>query len=313
MSIPTGISGQIGFKVESTYGTAVTVDHFIPFVSGGIVLNIDQLEAKAIRANRLQLDTLDSFQGRKWISGSFSTELYNRSLGPLFLCAFGANVTAGSNPYTHTMTPGDLTGDSLTIQCGVPDTAGVVQPFTYAGCKVNQLTMEANAGELATLNVDIIGQTVVTATSLASASYSATLNAYTFIEGAVTVAGSSVANCEKFSLNINNGFNPRHFVGSANTSEPLQATQQVVSGTLDMEFDGLTDYNRYVNATQAALVLTFSDGANSIVSTMNVRYDGTTPSLDGAGIVKISQPFKALGTTDAAAITTVITNVDATL
>jgi hypothetical protein len=313
MSIPTGIAGQLGWRKESTYGTGITVTQFVPFVSLGFNEEIDQLESRAIRANRLQLSTLDYTTGRKWISGGFETEMYSQSLGSLFFCAMGANSTTGGGPYTHTLTPGDLTADSLTIQGGYPDTAGTVQPFTYSGVKVNTLTVEANAGELGKITVDVIGQALTTATALATASYAASNSPMTFIQGAVTLASSAVTNCEKFSLSIANGFNPRHFIGAAATSEPLQATQQVISGTLDMEFDGLTDYNRYRNATQAALVLAFSDGTNSMTATMNVYFSGGTPQVDGAGIVKISQPFKALGTTDAAACTIVLVNSDSLL
>jgi hypothetical protein len=276
-------------------------------------LEIDQLESQAVRAGRVHLHDVDHRQGRQWISGGFTTHVWNRSLGQLFFCALGANSTTGAGPYTHTITPGSLTGDSLTIQVGIPDTAGTVQPFTFDGCKVNTLTMEATAGELGMLSVDVIGQGFTTGTALASATYATGLAPLSFVHGSVSIAASSVANVEKFSLEINNGFEPRHFIGSATGSEPLQKVLQTVTGTLDMEFDGLTDFNRYANATQAALVLGFSDGTNSVTVTMNVRYDGSSPELNGTDVVKISQPFKALGSTDAAACTVVLVNSDATI
>ena len=68
------------------------------------------------------------------------------------------------------------------------------------------------------------------------------------------------------------------------------------------------------NGTENALVLTIDAGsAAKCVITTNVRYDGSTPEVQGRGVTALKVPFKCLGpSTDAGAITAVLTNSDAT-
>ena len=54
-------------------------------------------------------------------------------------------------------------------------------------------------------------------------------------------------------------------------------------------------------------------GAQTLVFTYNVRWDGDTPNVANRGITQFSAPFKAVGpTTDAGAVTAVWTTTEAT-
>jgi hypothetical protein len=75
----------------------------------------------------------------------------------------------------------------------------------------------------------------------------------------------------------------------------------------------LTALNRFINGTEAALVLTFNAGASAQTTfTMNVRFDGEDPDL-GAELLEQPLSFKAVSSTsDAAALTVAVVNADAT-
>jgi hypothetical protein len=153
----TGIAAQIGYALESTVGTPVTVTSFLPLVSESLTQERNRLESAGIIAGRRVL-TSDQWNGGDiTVSGSVQHELYNRGLGKLFTAMFGAVTTTGAGPYTHTFTPGDLTGDALTVQVGRPATNGTVYPFTYAGMKIKTWEIACNAGEIATLGADLVG------------------------------------------------------------------------------------------------------------------------------------------------------------
>ncbi len=81
------------------------------------------------------------------------------------------------------------------------------------------------------------------------------------------------------------------------------------TGTVVSDFEGLTEYNRFLDGDEFALVFKFDDGTNSLTITQNVRYNGDTPTVSDMGLLDHSLPFKAIsGTSDAAAITAVLTN-----
>lgn len=312
MALKSGLNAQIGYAAESTWGTAVTPTRFIPLVSEKLEQKIARLESKAILPGRRVLDSSQWAAGNVEIAGSVQHELYDHNLAIIFEHMFGSRVRTGAGPFTDTCTPGDLTGKGLTVQVGKPDVNnGTVQPFTYAGCKVAKWQLAGKAGEIVTLGLDLVGKSETTATALATASY-ATLVPVTFLNGAVTLGGSAV-NVKQFTLSGDNKLDAaRRYIGTATIAEPLEADQREYAGSLMLEFEGLTQYNRFVNATSAALVLTFTVGSNTLTITTNVRVDGETPNVAGTKIIEQPLKVKCHGTTDAAAITAVLVTSDAT-
>jgi len=157
--VPGGADAQLGLKSESVVGTAVTVDTFIPFVSENIKQKIEYLDTQTISARKVLRLTK---RGSQMVQGGFTTELPNTSLAVLLKHMFGAVATTGTGPYTHTYSPGTLTGKSMTVQVGRPATSGTVHPFTYAGCKVSNWTMSAAVDEIAQLEVGLVGMSETT-------------------------------------------------------------------------------------------------------------------------------------------------------
>ena len=83
------------------------------------------------------------------------------------------------------------------------------------------------------------------------------------------------------------------------------------TGSMTADFDGLTQYNRYLGTDQSALVIVIQDGTSDLTITTNVMYTGSTPTVSGPEVLKQESPFECLSvTSDAAAITMVLTNGD---
>lgn len=306
MASPAGIAGQLGFKSESTVGTPVTVDQFVPVLPGASVkADITRLDSKGIRAGRRVLTKWKA--GAQRFSGSIPLELSNQPTATLLTHMFGSVSTTGAGPYTHTATPGTLTGKSLTMQLGVPDTGGTVRTFTTAGCKIPSWEIACNVDEIATLTLEVMGMTQATDTALASASYATGISPFVFTEGSLSIAGTEVATVKSMSLTANNNLTDRFFMNSATSSEPLENGMAEYGGSLTAEFEDLTAYTRYVDGTEAALVMAFDNGTDSLTITCNVRFDGETPELTDT-LIEQPLPFVCLGSTDAAAITAVLVN-----
>lgn len=315
MALKSGLAAQLGVKAETTWGTFVAPTRFYPLVGESLTEEIERIESEGIITGARLLRSEQWAAGNVDVGGDIQTELYQQGMGALLLACFGAVATTGSGPYTHTFTPGDLTDDHLSVQVGKPDVAGTVQPFSFSGMKVTDWELSIDAGGLVMLTASLLGKLLVTSESLATASYgTGAATPFTFKHASATIAGSA-ANIKKLSLKGSNGLDgDRRFIGSEYRAEPLEAELREYSGTADLEFESLTQYNQFRNASEVALVATISAGASaSLTITMNVRFDGATPEVDGRGIVQLSAPFKCIGTTtDAAGITAVLINTDTT-
>lgn len=315
MTIKSGIAAQLGIVAESTYGTFVAPTRFYPLISESITEEIDRLESEGIVTGRRLLQSSQWAAGNVTVSGDIQTELYQQGMGALLKQCFGGVVTAGAGPYTHTLTPGSLDDDSMSVQVGVPDIAGTVQPFSFAGVKVNEWELSIDAGGLVMLSTSVVGQSLVTSVALATATFgTGAATPFTFKHASATIAAGA-ANIKKLSLKGSNGLDAdRRFIGSALISQPLEAELREYTGSVDLEFTSLTQMNQFRNASEVALVATITAGATaSLVITTNVRFDGSIPEVDGRGIVQLSAPFKCIASsTDASAITAVLTNSDAT-
>lgn len=310
MAVGSGIAAQFGYKTEASWGTGVTVDKFLELVNEGVANDGGaRYESRGIRAGRLTKHR--AARGVAHIGGPIVIELPNVSVAPLLMHMFGAVSTSGAGPYTHTYTPGDLRTQSFTAQIGRPSNDGTVQPFTWAGAKIPSWQMACQVGSYVTLTLDVTAKSETTATSLAVASYAAGYTPFTFVQGSLTVAGSSVA-VNGFTLSGNNGLkSDRQGPGAAAIREQVQTALRDYSGVITAEFEGLTQYNRFINATQVAAVFTFSNGTDSLTITTNVEFTGESPKVEGPAELIQPLPFSVLhATADASAITAVLVNTD---
>lgn len=310
MAIPSGLDAQLMTSEETVYGTAVTVDRGYEIRSESLSLESQRIESSAIRPGKRVLRSGRWFQGQRSVGGEITMELGTVSFGRWFKHCFGGVATsqpdATNSPtvYLHTFTPGALPV-GLTVQVGRPDTSGTVQPFTYTGCKVASWTLSSAIGEIVTFAPTLLGRDETTATALATASYPASLDLLTFVEGSLTIGGSAH---EMRSINLQgtNGLaDDRYVHGSRLRNEPLEigsegSQARVYSGTIEGEFQNLTAYNRFVNGTEAELVLLFQGGVIEdalpfeVKITANVRFDGTTPNVPDTNIVMQTLPIKVV-------------------
>jgi hypothetical protein len=314
MAIASGLSAQVGIAEESTYGTFVAPTRYHEFVSESVKLEIERLESRGLRAGRRTLHRWAP--GVQRVTGDVEMELAAQGFGLWFKHVFGGVATSGVGPYTHTFTPGTLDAKSLSVQIGRPDVGGTVRAFSYLGCKVASAEISAAINEIAMMRVSLYGAHEDTSQTLGTASYPATLSPFTFTHGTLSVAGSNLE-VRSASISVDNGLAiDRHRLRTSNPArpaEPLENGLREIGGTVDADFENLTAYNRFVNGTEASLVLAFNAGASAqLTATLNVRFDGETPNVGGPELLPLALPFKAVSSTsDAAAVTFTLVNADA--
>lgn len=321
----TGLDAQIGFVNETTYGTPVTVTRFYEFLSESVKNEIDRYESQGLRSGARVQRSGRWASGHQRTGGDVEFELGNKSYGLLLEHMFGTVATTtptnGVLTRDHTFTPGSLDAKQLTCQIGRPPISGAVQPFTYHGCNIGSWSIEVSNDAIPKLTISLLGEEEDTATALAAASYPSGFEVYTFTQVSLDVAGSSV---DVYELNLegNNTLkDDRYPLGTVKRRKPLEVGLREYTGSFRGEFESLTQYNRFVNGTEAALVITmWGDDIEAVTPTYryelkitcNVRFDGETPSVGGPELLEMEIPFKCLntGANDGTAITCVYRTTD---
>lgn len=296
---------QVGVINESVYGTPVVVTKFYDFTNESMTREQERMESGSLRAQSRVVTTDNWALGAINVSGDIEMELRPKGHGFWWQHAIGTVVTtqpnAGPDPtvYLHTFVPANLP-TSFTLQIAKPDIADVAQPFTYHGCRISEWSLECGVGDFAHMSMSMIGEDEDNSTGLAVASYPTNNKAMTWVQGTITVAGGAT-DIKSVSLKASNNLtDDRYFLGNVLRKQPLENALREYTGTFDTEFNGLTNYNRFVNGTEATVVLLFQGSTISGIYkyqttiTMNVRFDGETPKVGGPEIVPQSLPFKVI-------------------
>lgn len=307
MAIGSGLSSQFGFVEESTYGTAVTVTRFLEIQKESIKNDVGKWFSRGTKDVVLRSSRTRTYS--KGANGDIEFEVMNKGFGKLFKQCFGVGAVAqvgSTTEYTHTFTPDIAAGKAgimATMQVGRPSVDGTVQPFTYKGCKITEFEITSELDGPLMLKITVDAQSETTGTALASASYPTDPASFIFIDGALTVdtvaayIKSIKLNC-KWSLDTE-----RRFLGAITTKkQPIANGEFEVTGELGMEFEGLTEYAKFVAGTPSALVLTWSFGTITgasnpykiVITIPVVEYTGETPTVESSEVLMQNLPFKAL-------------------
>ena len=311
MAIGSGILASLGYAKEPTAGTREVPDHFVEHVSEAMVLDQKKIRSTGLAAGRRTLKAFTN--GNSSVGGSVQMELVPEGIGELLELCMGGLVTAGAGPYTHTLTPGDLaTG---TFQFGRPSTDGTVNVFEYIGCMVTDWTLSCDAtgdGSMIEFSFNLTGKSEDTGQSLATVVYPTITARWSSVQASLTVAGTAYC-VNSFTLSGDNGIDTDFKACAATAGQPdiRESGLRAYTGSLTADFDGLAQYNRYLGTDQSALVIVIDDGTSDLTITTNVMYTGSTPTVSGPEVLKQESPFECLSvTSDAAAITMVLTNGD---
>jgi hypothetical protein len=283
MPYGSGLSGQIGFAAESTWGTPVTVTRFLEHLDEDLNWEPTWLDSAGIKAGQAYKRVTRTKQSRFTVGGGFALEACDKGFGLLLKHMLGSSATAtqiaATTAYRQTHTPAIKTGLGLTVQVGRPQTDGTVKPFTYEGVKIPSWEFSCSDGELARWRVDMDGQDMLTATALATASYIASTGVFDFSEsstftlggtpataaGRTTITGGTAVSTIVRGVTIRgeDGMaTERYGLGNAGRKgQQIENATRLVTGTLEGEFTSQSEiYDRIVNNTTTAIQLDFSHG-----------------------------------------------------
>jgi hypothetical protein len=344
----SGLSGQVGTVAEVTYGTPVTVTRFYEFLSENFVFNPAFLDGMGLKAgqafNRATRTVVSQFDVNgdltmEHTSGEAATAIAD-SMGFWWKYAIGSAFTTPvvvlGTAFAQTHTNGSKAGQFLTIQVGRPQISGTtVQPFTYTGVVCTDYEFSCNDNQIAQLKLTFDGQTELTSTGLAAASYPTPNGLFSFANasvftlggtatttaGVTTVAGGSALGSRVTGI-VLTGSTPmkadRYGLGNAGLKgSPIENAIPTITGTLTTEFFSRTElYDVFKANTTQPLQLDFTkfdsagNDANGVAAGPNpyrlsiilpaVRFKSAAVNIGGPDVIGQSVGFQAYddGTTN---------------
>lgn len=296
MPIGSGISGQFGYSAATpNWDSNTTPTKFLEVDNARLTKKPNRARSEGIRSGQILTRSDDSAIVTYEVDGEFTSDLMTSEMATLFRHALGSISTTGpvSTKYTHVITPGNKGGLGIAGQLGIPDTAGVVQPFTGTGLKVVGFEVSWSEGAVVSGTFTLMGKDVTTGTALATASYTSGKNSFFWTHVNVTVAGSAFKTTEG-TISYTQPHARRFYTGTTPTltDEPLQNGTGEATFDFTGHFEGLTAYDRVIAGTEAAVSVAFTRGTDSITFAGNAEFDEGQPELAGMDIV--DQPYSGL-------------------
>lgn len=321
---------SVGLKVETTFGTAVAVDRFYEFTNESF-----DYDKTVVQGAGLRVGGRVARSGRRVIAktmgkGDLEVELTTKGLGTLLQCAMGAGSSAlvSGSTYQQLFTLGATNANlpSATIQKGVVNAAGSVDPYTYAGSTCTGFELSADNAGIAKVKTNWIAKSVSAAGAGALAyqapSYVSSPNLFHFAQGAVTLGGTvtapsstalasggtSVANVRSFSLTVDHKVTEDRFTfgGAGTMSQPTVGLRDV-KGKMSIEYVDTTVPAAHLADTELALTLTFtsSESLSTGSATFQVvipalRLNGAIPTVNDPNLVVYDVDFTVLDNLTAA-------------
>lgn len=333
MAVASGIGGQTGIATESVFGTYVAATHFHEPLKCEIKKSKVVVQGGGLAAGRLVQPGARRVVTATAGTGSREEEFVNKKMGILLRHIFGGTVApvqqAATAAYKQTHILADNVGQYVSIQNGVPDTAGTAQPYTGKGGKVTSAEFSCEQNDLLKLMTEWDFQAVSEAHTLAAASILTGIKPFHFGQMSVLIgtyaSEASVSGVRKVSFKIERPQDTdRFYAGAAGVkANPILSDVVKLTGTLDVDFvDKTVFHDRFAADTSTSMILRWQGPliASTYYEQLDIKlpltfFDGDSPVLSDTGITKGSIPFTVQydDVNAYAAVTAEYTSIDTTI
>lgn len=314
---------SVGLAVESTYGTGVTAARWLEFVSESFGFNKQIKQGMGLRVGGRVARSARRVAVAADAGGDVTVEATSKGLGLLWQACLGAatSTLVSGTTYQQVFTLGDAPS-SLTVQKGIVETGGTVDPITFLGCMVDSWELDFANADIVKLKTTFDAKDVTTATAYAAPSYPTAPNLFHFAGGTVytgtltaptaTALASGVtplANVRSGNVKVDRGMNTSRYnmIGTGRKSKPLTGAKVTgITGKLDVEYDSTTFRDAFLADTPLSLVLQWTAGALSTgVETLQVvipeiKFDGELVKANAGDISVQGMTFAGLDNLTAA-------------
>ena len=320
-----GSNAQIIYQKEDTFNVdpSTPAAQILTFVSESVKSDISLIEDDSIRGNR---NPVKPIQDKVSVSGDLTANLQAYNIGSLFYYALGNVVTtdtSGAAPYTHTVTIANSL-PSFLLEKGFKDIGAY---FKYNGCKIEGFTLNFAPTGYQKCVFHIVGvkETIETA-SFDSSPKIPTYVPFDGINNLITIkeGGSAIGIVTDLNAEITNNIKTDEYVlANGGTVASLPEGIVSVKGTMNVQFENTTLYQKAVSGTETSLFIEFQRGSGDgstgneymSINIPELLFETATPEISDGGPVVIGLPFTAYynNSSESSSIEIVIKNEEATL
>ena len=294
---------------ESTYGTFVSPTRAYEAKADTFTRDVSYIESvgmrrdlQTIREDRNDTVTLGA-------TGSIETDVLTKGHGLLMKNILGTSAgptqQGATAAYLQTFSSDDTgpTG-SLTTQVSRVDAGGTLRTFSYNGCVPTGFNITQNLDEALKLTVDFDAEEEVTSESEATPAYPASTDVLDFTMATVEIDDSAVTSFTSFTLDADLAMatGRRFLKGSAVKGQPKRTSVPSYTGTIEGEFEDLTQFAAFTAGTQfkLELIVTYPTAISGSyypkfhVTLPVCKWTGSTPVASLDDMTRISLPFTVL-------------------
>ncbi len=304
MAIGSGLGASWGMKKETTYGTGVTVDRWLPFTTASIKPEITREDLFGLAAGRVA--AVDALVTGRRATGTLAGQVTSTKFGAILQQIFGSTPTptqqAATTAYLQAYTLSDLFGMSFTGQYGAPLTTGTVNPYTGTGGKFVSAEFSGDTNGVCTFTSEQAYQQITDGTALASPSYVA----YTGLNRLAVKLGTyaseaAITGVRNATIRIERPQDVERPGTPGAYPEPISNSQVVVSGTLTVDWENETYFNdRVLTEASTSLVIEWTNDtviASTYYPTLRfkvpkVKFMEPVPEAGGPEILQASVAFQ---------------------
>ena len=302
-----GARAQMALAFESVYGTAPATGYrTVPFASTTLGSEQPLIASELLGQGR---DPLAPIKDAVTADGDVVVPIDVENLGLWLKAAFGAPVTSGTTPKTHTFQSGNWTLPSMAIETAMPE---VPRYAMYTGCVCDQLSWQMARSGLLTATARLVAQgESVAATTAAGTPTSLALQRFGHFNGAITRNGSPLGNVISAEVTYSNGLDRIETIRSDAKIDGADPTIAALTGKIEVRFSDTTLLTQAINGTAAALEFSYLLGSGeSLTLTAHAVYL-PRPRIEIKGPKGVQASFDwqaALATSPARMCTVVLVN-----
>lgn len=252
--------------------------------------------------------TFGLYQGVEYSDWKYLLDMYQTDTPLLFTSILGPDTKSGTaSPYTHTFNLASAEPSSICLH----DYDGY-EEWVLAGSRMSAMNIKFDVAK--NLTADIQGQGFPHTTTTKETPSVTAEQYYMGWQAALKIAGSSNYHLVSMQLNMTRKLQVRHSAQNSQAPTYVFVGPLEVAGSITFDVEDDTEFNYYANNTQPSVVVTFTDGSNSLKFQMSTcAFKNPTRFTSGTDWLQLDASFTAVyNTTDSGPIEIVAVNSRAT-
>lgn len=258
MPVGIGAAGVVGLAHETTPGTYAAPTQFLPVRSESLAFINEVQYTRPIMG---VADNVHAVAGPQRVEGDLEFEVIEDLLAFLL---YGARMTVAKSgvapDFVYTFTPANTAEHANKTLSITVERNG--QVFGYVGCVVGGLELTVDNGVLV-CTASILGrgesnQASPTPSWPTTTPYGADL--YT-----LTVGGVNITKADNFTWTLDDGAEAVYRLGNAQQAAYVKFGERSITASLDMDFEDLTEYNKFKAVTAQRLQFNADKSASRYV------------------------------------------------